>query len=95
MINGSKPVIMELASPRTTEETSAIAITRRRPMRSEMMAQGVTASANPKVAADTVSAAWDELIFRSAAMLGKSPWTEYSWEKVATPPANNASNMPR
>ncbi len=91
----SKLGAAELSSPRTTEATSAMAMTLRRPIPSEMIAQGVTASARPRVAAETVSAASEEDTSKYPAMAGSSPCTAYSWEKVATPPAKSASSIPR
>ncbi len=67
----------------------------RRPRRSETALSGITPSARPKVAAETVQLAWSGETLRSLEIAGSRAWVEYRSAKVATPAAKRAKLIRR
>lgn len=75
--------------------STPVAMAGTRPMRSATIDQGMTASAKPSVAADTLSAAVAGVTESSAEICGSTACAEYSWAKVATPAKNRPTRSRR
>ena len=83
------------ASASTVAAITARIMAGRRPRRSPTTDHGITASASPAVAAETVSAACSGPMPRSAEISCRIPCGEYSWAKQAMPAQTSASCIRR